>query len=216
LTGQKNQKPLAAIIMPPTLCTYGPARAESIAAGMLRQIKAKKQSRPGGLSWIHSDAPAANGASESVLWSRKYCLTHATGESGFGPAKVGPRQRLAGASFQSPNLCSPLFSPSRDYLPARYARCYSRFKIALIKDFSYHKPGQASITYQPKNSEILLLNLLRIQQLSGKNREVQPSDGVEGVYMLSLTLFSSYFSNLLFCSYLLLFEPFFMFMRRCF
>jgi hypothetical protein len=43
LTGQKNQKPLAAIIIPPILCTYDSARAESIAAGMLRQIKAKSK-----------------------------------------------------------------------------------------------------------------------------------------------------------------------------
>jgi hypothetical protein len=110
LTGQKNQKPLAAIIIPPILCTDDSARAASIAAGMLRQIKAKKQSRPEGLSWIHSDAPAANGASESVLWSRKYCLTE-SGRRGslfprrpfatFGPAKVGPRQRLARRLFKS-------------------------------------------------------------------------------------------------------------------
>jgi hypothetical protein len=57
--GKKNQKPLAAIIIPPILCTYDPARSERLAAGMLRQIKAKKQSRPGGLSWIHSDVPPA-------------------------------------------------------------------------------------------------------------------------------------------------------------
>jgi hypothetical protein len=110
LTGQKNQKPLAAIIIPPILCTDDSARAASIAAGMLRQIKAKKQSRPGGLSWIHSDFPATKGASESVLWPRKYCLTE-SGRRGslfprrpfatFGPAKVGPRQRLASASFQN-------------------------------------------------------------------------------------------------------------------
>jgi hypothetical protein len=125
LTGQKNQKPLAAIIIPPIRCTDDSARAASIAAGMHRQRKAKKQSRPGGLSWIHSDAPAANGASESVLWSRKYCLTE-SGRRGslfprrpfatFGPAKVGPRQRLAGASFQSPNRYSPLLSPSRNIM----------------------------------------------------------------------------------------------------
>jgi hypothetical protein len=41
LTGQKNQKPLAAIIIPPILDTDDPARAASIAAGMHRQKKAK-------------------------------------------------------------------------------------------------------------------------------------------------------------------------------
>jgi hypothetical protein len=110
LTGQKNQKPLAAIIIPPILCTDDSARAASIAAGMLRQIKAKKQSRPERLGWIHSDAPAVYTASESVLWPRKYCLTE-SGRRGslfprrpfatFGPTKVGPRQRLASASFQN-------------------------------------------------------------------------------------------------------------------
>jgi hypothetical protein len=125
LTGQKNQKPLAAIIIPPIRCTDDSVRAARLAAGMHRQRKAKKQSKPGGLSWIHSDAPAANGASESVLWSRKYCLTE-SGRRGslfprrpfatFGPAKVGPRQRLAGASFQSPNRYSPLLSPSRNIM----------------------------------------------------------------------------------------------------
>jgi hypothetical protein len=139
--GKKNQKPLAAIIIPPILCTDDPARAESIAAGMHRQIKAKKQSWPGGLSWIHSDAPAANGASESVLWSRKYCLTE-SGRRGslfprrpfatFGPAKVGPRQRLAGDSFQERNQCSPLLSPSRNRLPAPSACRFSRLNIALF------------------------------------------------------------------------------------
>ena len=103
--------------------------------------KSKKQSRPGGLSWIHSDAPAANGASESVLWSRKYCLTD-SGRRGslfprrpfatFGPAKVGPRQRLAGASFQERNQCSPLLSPSRNRLPAPSACRFSRLYIALF------------------------------------------------------------------------------------
>jgi hypothetical protein len=123
--GKKKQKPWAAIIIPPIRWTDDPARAARLAAGMHRQRKAKKQSRPGGLSWIHSDAPAANGASESVLWSRKYCLTE-SGRRGslfprrpfatFGPAKVGPRQRLAGASFQSPNRYSPLLSPSRNIM----------------------------------------------------------------------------------------------------
>jgi hypothetical protein len=61
LTGQKNQKPLAAIIIPPIRCTDDPARAESIAAGMHRQKKAKKQSKPVGISWILSDVPVANG-----------------------------------------------------------------------------------------------------------------------------------------------------------
>jgi hypothetical protein len=46
LTGQKNQKPLAAIIIPPILDTDDPARAASIAAGMLRQIKAKSKAGP--------------------------------------------------------------------------------------------------------------------------------------------------------------------------
>jgi hypothetical protein len=43
LTGQKNQKPLAAIIIPPIRCTHDPAGAASIAAGMLRKIKAKSK-----------------------------------------------------------------------------------------------------------------------------------------------------------------------------
>jgi hypothetical protein len=41
--------------------TDDPARAASIAAGMHRQKKAKKQSRPGGPGWIHSNVPAVNG-----------------------------------------------------------------------------------------------------------------------------------------------------------
>jgi hypothetical protein len=119
LTGQKNQKPLAAIIIPPIRCTDDPARAERPAAGMHRQIKAKKQSRPGGLGWIHSDAPAANGASESVLWSRKYCLTE-SGRRGslfprrpfatFGPAKVGPRQRRRGDFSIAQSMFSTIFA----------------------------------------------------------------------------------------------------------
>jgi hypothetical protein len=43
LTGQKNQKPLAAIIIPPIHWTGDPARAASIAAGMHRQKKAKSK-----------------------------------------------------------------------------------------------------------------------------------------------------------------------------
>jgi hypothetical protein len=73
--GKKKQKPWAAIIIPPIHWTDDPARAERHAAGMHRQIKAKKQSRPEGICWIHSDAPAVYTASESVLWPRKYCLT---------------------------------------------------------------------------------------------------------------------------------------------
>jgi hypothetical protein len=63
--GKKKQKPLAAIIIPPIRCTDDPARAERLTAGMHRQIKAKKQSRPEGICWIHSDAPATKGTSES-------------------------------------------------------------------------------------------------------------------------------------------------------
>jgi hypothetical protein len=81
LTGQKNQKPLAAIIIPPILCTDDPARAASIAAGMLRQKKAKKQSRPGGLSWIHSDVPPAK---EEVIGP-----FHGKFKSNKKPAKPG-------------------------------------------------------------------------------------------------------------------------------
>jgi hypothetical protein len=138
--GKKKQKPWAAIIIPPIHWTDDPARAERHAAGMHRQIKAKKQSRPGGLSWIHSDAPAVYTASESVLWSRKYCLTE-SGRRGslfprrpfatFGPAKVGPRQRRRGV-FQSPRRSSPLHFPLRNRLPAPSSCRFSRLKITLF------------------------------------------------------------------------------------
>jgi hypothetical protein len=42
LTGQKNQKPLAAIIIPPIRWTDDPARAERLAAGILSSNKSKK------------------------------------------------------------------------------------------------------------------------------------------------------------------------------
>jgi hypothetical protein len=117
--GKKKQKPWAAIIIPPIRWTDDPARAARLAAGMHRQRKAKKQSKPGGLSWIHSDAPAANGASESVLWSRKYCLTE-SGRRGslfprrpfatFGSAKVGPRQRRRGVFSIDQSMFSTIFA----------------------------------------------------------------------------------------------------------
>jgi hypothetical protein len=78
---EKKQKPLAAIIIPPILYTYDPARAASIAAGMHRQIKAKKQNRPGGLSWIHSDVPPAK---EEVIGP-----FHGKFKSNKKPAKPG-------------------------------------------------------------------------------------------------------------------------------
>jgi hypothetical protein len=113
--------------------------------GCIAKKKAKKQSRPRGLSWIHSNVPAVYTASESVLWSRKYCLTE-SGRRGslfprrpfatFGPTKVGPRQRLAGDSFQERNQCSPLLFPLRNaYLPRLLAAFPSStllyFKIFL-------------------------------------------------------------------------------------
>jgi hypothetical protein len=194
LTGQKNQKPLAAIIIPPILCTDDSARAASIAAGMLRQIKAKKQSRPERLGWIHSDAPAVYTASESVLWSRKYCLTE-SGRRGslfprrpfatFGPTKVGPRQRLASASFQERNQCSPLLSPSRNRLPAPSACRFSRLNIALIKGISFHKPGQASTTVRVeprpgKNTDrgLVLICLFKKRNGREKNALPNPTGGV--------------------------------------
>jgi hypothetical protein len=189
LTGQKNQKPLAAIIIPPICCTDDSARAESIAAGMHRQIKAKKQNRPGGLSWIHSDAPAVYTASESVLWSRKYCLTE-SGRRGslfprrpfatFGPAKVGPRQRLAGDSFQERNQCSPLLSPSRNRLPAPSACRFSRLNIALFKGISFHKPGQAltAVRVEPtpgKNADRRLGLICLFKKRNGREKNSLPS-----------------------------------------
>jgi hypothetical protein len=155
---------------------------------MHRQIKAKKQSRPGGLSWIHSDAPAANGASESVLWSRKYCLTE-SGRRGslfprrpfatFGPAKVGPRQRRRGV-FQSPRRSSPLLSPSRNRLPAPSACRFSRLNITLFKGISFHKPGQASTTVRVeprpgKNADRRLGLIYLFKKRNGREKNSLPS-----------------------------------------
>jgi hypothetical protein len=151
--------------------------------------KSKKQSRPGGLSWIHSDAPAVYTASESVLWSRKYCLTE-SGRRGslfprrpfatFGPAKVGPRQRLAGDSFQERNQCSPLLSPSRNRLPAPSACRFSRLTIALFKGISFHKPGQASTTVRVeprpgKNADRRLGLIYLFKKRNGREKNSLPS-----------------------------------------
>jgi hypothetical protein len=59
LTGQKNQKPLAAIIIPPIRCTHDPAGAASIAAGMLRQIKAKSKAGQRQRRRVQSENPRA-------------------------------------------------------------------------------------------------------------------------------------------------------------
>jgi hypothetical protein len=155
---------------------------------MHRQKKAKKQSRPGGLGWIHSNVPAANGASESVLWSRKYCLTE-SGRRGslfprrpfatFGPAKVGPRQRRRGV-FQSPRRSSPLLSPSRNRLPAPSACRFSRLNIALFKGISFHKPGQASTTVRVeprpgKNADRRLVLICLFKKRNGRENNALPS-----------------------------------------
>jgi hypothetical protein len=81
--------------------------------------KGKKAKQAWRTSWIHSDAPAVYTASESVLWSRKYCLTE-SGRRGslfprrpfatFGPAKVGPRQRRRGDFSIAQSMFSTIFA----------------------------------------------------------------------------------------------------------